>query len=136
MAGQTDPDMAAYRILDIPQLHRQPGNGAVNFERFRVQALARVGDPEMAWSPVDKTLAKTCFQPLQGVADTRLLQQQTVGRGGDPALLHDRDEGPEQVPVQLPREPLAVVHARQIHLPFPKSMTMICIIYWNNDRAC
>jgi hypothetical protein len=75
----------------------------------RYSSPACCGEPEDAATPLQQPGAHLGLEPLQGQADGGLAQQQPVRCRGYAALVHDDDEGAQQIPVEVADEPVANV---------------------------
>ena len=108
-AGDRDCHIPRHLFLHVTQPDRQPGDRAENLDAIVIEQAAGLGDLEDIGLAVDQPPAKPGLDPRQRIAQGRLFQAQPFGRGRDAAFLDDHHEGAQQVPVQIPGQPLGLM---------------------------
>src|SRR5262245_47869918 len=93
-------DLVEAVIEDLGQAQHR----AENVLAAPIEFFARIGELEMAGPAVHQAASDLDLEPLERGAHRWLLQQQSMGGAGDAAFFGDREEGPQQVPVELSRE--------------------------------
>ena len=104
VAGKRQRHMAGSLVLHVADDGRQPGDRAEDFLRLGIKHPPSRRYLEPAAAAGDEPLLQPFFEPSQRIRNRRLLQPEAIGCRRYPVFLHDHQEGPDQVPVEIVRQ--------------------------------